>query len=738
MEKARNNSIGEINKRVKVVVECYRNVECHRVVHSPFGPIVKSNVRPARCYWVPEPVPVQYIYRPVPVAQPYMSVHGPAWYPNNPRCDEFGNQNCTSSTSSPRPISTSTPREGVSYRNQNTSVQRKPIAITNPADPHQSQSIKRENEEDKERKSNSPDKEPPQSKSTPVIDRTTNNKTHIKSEDYNKLYQIKKTKTRHRKQKKEVKKDSNVQTYKLYKNDKSNNLSTKGGSSECSKVNDKPSDTPTRPSSSYVKNVSEEEILKENNELCVRIVEDILKDDMEWTIIDSVDEDIIDSPYNQGASKNGECDEMQDPKNFEMSTLNSDGVKSTNSNQINTPQSNFKKSFEQEFITPTQTKLSSSIRFTPPQLYKNKKTVQNSGSSERNSPKECSPKNLKLEGPTSSAVSTPVSTSPTSSTSKSRTPITWDKTSPTSSSQVRSSTSGSRSENLSNRTLDTSSYITPENTPKSQERSRFKRSLSDYFEDNQSAHESSQNSSAYYTPDSSPGEYGSSVKRFKTRWSDTSTSFSRDSRYSNGRVCPVKSEYEPALIGYQLIGDSQFCRFGQQLLGLQRVPAPNSPGRIGICVSGQTITDLHRRVKEKFYPISDKIILMIGTNDFLRNVDVTTMCKELTALVETLLETVDNIVLLTLPPIPKLERKHSSQHFALLDKYNSHIRSLENGDSVRIADISPLYMSCPPYQKCRMHLFELFFSGPARKPDLIHLNRLGLELIRKYILENLL
>lgn len=41
-------------------------------------------------------------------------------------------------------------------------------------------------------------------------------------------------------------------------------------------------------------------------------------------------------------------------------------------------------------------------------------------------------------------------------------------------------------------------------------------------------------------------------------------------------------------------------------------------GRIGICVSGQTISELHRRVKEKFYPMGQKIILMIGTNDFLK------------------------------------------------------------------------------------------------------------------------
>ncbi|XP_046685959.1 uncharacterized protein LOC124371665, partial [Homalodisca vitripennis] len=174
---------------------------------------------------------------------------------------------------------------------------------------------------------------------------------------------------------------------------------------------------------------------------------------------------------------------------------------------------------------------------------------------------------------------------------------------------------------------------------------------------------------------------------------------------SNSSTSSHNIVYEPGL-DHQLIGDSQFCRFGEQLLGLRRVPTPNSSGRIGICVSGQTISDLHRRVKEKVYPISNKVILMIGTNDFLKNADISKMCRELSALIKTLQETVSSIILLTLPPIPKLEKKYGTSHFKLLEKYNSHIRSLENEDYVRIADICPLYLSSSPRQKCLMHLFE--------------------------------
>ncbi|XP_046685958.1 protein gustavus-like [Homalodisca vitripennis] len=82
------------------------------------------------------------------------------------------------------------------------------------------------------------------------------------------------------------------------------------------------------------------------------------------------------------------------------------------------------------------------------------------------------------------------------------------------------------------------------------------------------------------------------------------------------------------------------------------------------------------------------------------------MCRELSALIKTLQGTASSIILLTLLPIPKLEKKYGTSHFKLLEKYNSHIRSLENEDYVRIADICPLYLSSSPRQKCLMHLFE--------------------------------
>lgn len=39
---------------------------------------------------------------------------------------------------------------------------------------------------------------------------------------------------------------------------------------------------------------------------------------------------------------------------------------------------------------------------------------------------------------------------------------------------------------------------------------------------------------------------------------------------------------------------------------------------LGLCVSGQTVGDLRFRLRNKLYPISEKLVLLIGTNDMLK------------------------------------------------------------------------------------------------------------------------
>lgn len=227
------------------------------------------------------------------------------------------------------------------------------------------------------------------------------------------------------------------------------------------------------------------------------------------------------------------------------------------------------------------------------------------------------------------------------------------------------------------------------------------------------------------------------VKKEEVTEEETSKGHHLQVKYRRSQIWTSKTEDEtrtldPNFAGYQLVGDSQMVRFGEQVLGLQRLQTPTKSARIGICVSGQTISELHRRVRQKFYPIDKKIVLMIGTNDFLRNAEVSTMCHELSSLVKSLQESASNIVILTLPPVPKLSFRED--HWTKLDKYNKHILSLDNGKSIMVGDISPLFYSVS-LKRCRLNLFELYFSGPTRRKDLIHLNFKGLQLIRNYILD---
>ncbi|XP_046665752.1 uncharacterized protein LOC124357760 [Homalodisca vitripennis] len=501
MDKTRKKLTSEVNNRVPVVLECYRNVEWQRVVHSPFGPVFKTGVLPTRGYWVPEPPPVQYLYRPIPVALPYKSNQGPLWYPSSPMCSQHASWDSTSSASSPHPISTSTPRMGVNLRDQKMIVQRKPITITKPPEPQQNQSKKVDsgNKVDKNNENSAS-----LNKSNKVKDHTSKTDNRTKSDDCCKSHESRKT--RHRKDRKGTIKDKKPQNVSgLQNKNRNKKLYPKVESSQCQKMDGKIRDIPTETMNNT--NLIEEEILKESKDLCIRVVEEILKDDMEWTIADSVHEEAMDVSDNQDVPKDGDNGREMHAKDTEMSSPNSETVKSTKNNEVNSSESTLKRSLEDEGNGPTQSELSSSVRFTPPQVYKIKRMVQNSKTEERNSSKECS--KYLVKSPSSSAsVATPTLKSPKRSTSEVRTPIIWDDTilAP---SKVRSATRTSKSGSLSNGTPESSIFITPESTPKSIEvvRPRFKRSLSDHFEDGNSSHELSQNSSAYFTPDSSPGEY---------------------------------------------------------------------------------------------------------------------------------------------------------------------------------------------------------------------------------------
>src|SRR5436190_20433454 len=99
-------------------------------------------------------------------------------------------------------------------------------------------------------------------------------------------------------------------------------------------------------------------------------------------------------------------------------------------------------------------------------------------------------------------------------------------------------------------------------------------------------------------------------------------------------------------------------RFSERILGC----VPGTEGKdnkqiVGHCVGGIKIKELNERLKKHEHELKDNIILMVGTNDIVKGgtfVKAEHMLKDLRELIETLNKRQRNIVLLTIPPIPKL------------------------------------------------------------------------------------
>ncbi|XP_075233922.1 uncharacterized protein LOC142331749 isoform X2 [Lycorma delicatula] len=218
---------------------------------------------------------------------------------------------------------------------------------------------------------------------------------------------------------------------------------------------------------------------------------------------------------------------------------------------------------------------------------------------------------------------------------------------------------------------------------------------------------------------------------------DLSKIITSESNELNGSS-EVKEVYqlEPMFSGHQLVGDSQLLRFSQYILGMQRKIDINGKGWLGLCVGGQRICDLHKRVLEGIIPLAKKLVVLIGTNDLLKGTSSSEMCKGLHNLLMTLFKTAEKIVLLTLPPVPKIA--YLSEHWQKLKKYNDFIFSLKDHykDKLSIADISPLFYQSK-LKKCHLGYYELWFEGPIKRPDLIHINESGFKLIRDVLLKEM-
>lgn len=142
------------------------------------------------------------------------------------------------------------------------------------------------------------------------------------------------------------------------------------------------------------------------------------------------------------------------------------------------------------------------------------------------------------------------------------------------------------------------------------------------------------------------------------------------------------------------------------------------------CVSGQKVSALYSLVRDHRVALKGrKVILLIGTNDILQYTPHQQLTFSLRTLVRYLLRLQCVITLCEIPPVPRLGRKANASEAVL--KYNKYICSFEPGRKVTVTRIFNQF--CNGENIC-CHLYEQFI-GTARRTDLVHPNRDGLDIL---------
>ncbi|KAK5643387.1 hypothetical protein RI129_007232 [Pyrocoelia pectoralis] len=176
--------------------------------------------------------------------------------------------------------------------------------------------------------------------------------------------------------------------------------------------------------------------------------------------------------------------------------------------------------------------------------------------------------------------------------------------------------------------------------------------------------------------------------------------------------------------GFQLIGDSQLLRFACQYLHGCR------SRELGYCVSGQKIAELAERLEQKAYTISNKVIMLIGTNDFTYRTPLDNMYHSYNAIVKLLKENGTNkLILLTVPPIPKLD--DSKKHWRELETFNDYIMTLKEEGKIYVFDLATVFISYN--NTSNVDCYERTYNDG--RMDLVHLNRSGFKYL-KFVLDS--
>ena len=134
----------------------------------------------------------------------------------------------------------------------------------------------------------------------------------------------------------------------------------------------------------------------------------------------------------------------------------------------------------------------------------------------------------------------------------------------------------------------------------------------------------------------------------------------------NGQPPPIStipgSGIGPHYKNYQLLGDSNLLRFTVQVSG-SRVEkewflSKKEVRHSGFCVSGQSVDQLLRRVKEGSHLIGSQVLVMIGTNSVRRRISLKNVIDRFKKLVKVLKNIgVKKLTLCSILPLPKYKKR---------------------------------------------------------------------------------
>lgn len=133
-------------------------------------------------------------------------------------------------------------------------------------------------------------------------------------------------------------------------------------------------------------------------------------------------------------------------------------------------------------------------------------------------------------------------------------------------------------------------------------------------------------------------------------------------------------------------------------------------------------------------PIGVNQMISLGTNDLLYGRPILDAIGDMKELVNYLIDLKTNIILLTLPPIPKLANE-DPYHYDSLMTFNDTLKKLAKlHTEVSIIDLEPHFRINKVQNNCKLELFKKVINFKAeKKVDLVHLNEKGFEVVKREI-----